>query len=149
MKAVGRKGFLHRPVSITHATWIDAFSELIRRYYHKANCVTECVCLHKKKEKSLQALWWQQRPCLYSFKTQHPVWVNKSVFAHATTILFGLERQLCWDQQFGAIVQTTSPSGYKSVINVRYQMWTFNLSRMRFCPANGKILITGWLFKIV
>lgn len=77
--------FTPASVSITHATWIDAFSEnslgdIITR-------PTVCVCLRKKKEKSLQALWWLQRPCIYYFKTQNPVWVNKSVFAHATTVL--------------------------------------------------------------
>lgn len=37
--------------------------------------------------------------------------------------MFDLEMQLCWDQQFGAIVQT-SPSGVKNntFINVKYHI---------------------------
>lgn len=46
--------------------------------------------------------------------------------------MFDLEMQLCWDQQFGAIVQT-SPSGVKkdTFINVKYQMYTLNLFQVK------------------
>lgn len=46
--------------------------------------------------------------------------------------MFDVEMQLCWDQQFGAIVQT-SPSGVinNTFINVKYQIKTLNLFQVR------------------
>lgn len=62
-----------------------------------------------------------QTQSLYHFKTQHPVWVNNSGSACAATIVFDLETQLCWDQQFGAD-QSLWREEKNTFINVKYQI---------------------------
>lgn len=75
----------------------------------------------RRKENPYRLCGHNTDPSLYHFKTQHPVWVNNSGSACAATIVFDLETQLCWDQQFGAD-QSLWREEKNTFINVKYQI---------------------------